>query len=308
MCKLSTNECVECLDNSDCSLVNDEVCYLGDNKCYSSENIYGNDCAADNGDNVDARCASGICRSTDKKCGCDVNTPHLSREHGIDCPCNQICSPTNTCVYQRYRLVTSCLGVGNEGTNSNVRLNVIRNDGYSILTKVMDKDDAGCPWLEFDLDANWCTQSGRPKYFDIEILANDALGVDYFTLWDMIENVKVMQWGAEGGGGWCLSTDGEEGCWDSVSGAGYPVLGVILNIDGSSQSIKFGKYELCNDDSSCYSGNCQQAPLFGSCEAWRRCCVDVSITSQSCFVLSLLISCWPTFFSYCIVVHYFIYQ
>ena len=61
-----------CLVNEDCSSSPSEVCHLGDNKCYSSGLTYEEDCSADNGDRVNARCASGSCRSSDNKCGAEV--------------------------------------------------------------------------------------------------------------------------------------------------------------------------------------------------------------------------------------------
>ena len=77
-----------CSSNDHCS--SGQVCHLGDNKCYSSGLTYEQDCLADNGDDVDARCVSGFCRTTDNKCGC------TSADH---CDSSEVCqTSTNTCV------------------------------------------------------------------------------------------------------------------------------------------------------------------------------------------------------------------
>ena len=141
--------------------------------------------------------------------------------------------------------------------------------------------DGGCPWVEYQLQyTNWCnTNNNEVRYFDVEITGDNALGVDHFVLYDTTEgSVEIQRWG-EGGGGWCLSNDGKEGCWDSVSGAYYPVLGVSLDINGSSERIKFGRGEECNRDVVCSSGNCKY--LAAGCVA-KNCCT-VSIPSWSSF-------------------------
>ena len=85
-CRTSDNKCaVECLKSDDCS--SGEVCH-SDNKCYSSGLSYEQACAADNGDDVDARCTSGLCRSSDNKCGCDDND---------DCSSSELCHSDNKC-------------------------------------------------------------------------------------------------------------------------------------------------------------------------------------------------------------------
>ena len=71
VCQTSTNTCVDCLTSDDCS--SGEACH-SDNKCYVSNLSHGESCLVD-GDPVEARCASGICFSTDNTCGC------TSREH-----------------------------------------------------------------------------------------------------------------------------------------------------------------------------------------------------------------------------------
>jgi len=62
-----------CSKQSDCG--SNEVCYnwdsgnwVGDHKCYTSNLAYGQTCAADSGVQLSARCASGLCRFSDKKC------------------------------------------------------------------------------------------------------------------------------------------------------------------------------------------------------------------------------------------------
>jgi len=81
ICRSSDNKC-GCTSTDHCDSDSGEVCHSGDNKCYVSGLSIGQDCSAFNGDDVDARCASGLCRSTDKTCGCTSN------DH---CPSDQVC-------------------------------------------------------------------------------------------------------------------------------------------------------------------------------------------------------------------------
>ena len=90
-------------------------------------------------------------------------------------------------------LVVVCeLGVGNEGTNSAVRLDV-ENHGDLKNSQNMDKDVRDCPWLKFEYDVDWCERNNvEPTQFDIEIFGGDALGVDYFVLVD--DTGEIQQW------------------------------------------------------------------------------------------------------------------
>jgi len=93
------SQCVECLTDLDCS--SNQVCYSVDNKCYSSGLSYGQSCAADNGDDVDTRCASGSCHNSDKVCVC------TSDSH---CSSSQVCYlGDNKCYSSGLSLGQSCL-------------------------------------------------------------------------------------------------------------------------------------------------------------------------------------------------------
>ena len=76
-----------------------EVCH-SDNKCYSSGLTYEQDCSADNEDNVDARCTSGKCRSSDNTCGC------TSSDH---CSSGEVCHTDNKCYSSDLSHGESCL-------------------------------------------------------------------------------------------------------------------------------------------------------------------------------------------------------
>ena len=204
-----------------------------------------------------SRCSSGLCRSTDNKCGC-TSTDH--------CPSNKVCkTSTNECETQQYKLTFNCdLGVSNEGTGSRVSLNVIRG-GSTMSIESMDKTN-NCPDHTFVVD-----DGQEPDQYEIRIHGSDALGVDYFTLYDATNGgEKIRRWGAVDGGGWCFSTDGQEGCW-SVSGAEFPNRGVKLYKNGSSSArIRFGSGTRCIKDGACSSLNCKYGG--GSCGRTRKCC------------------------------------
>ena len=88
MCSTTDNKC-GCTSDSHCPL--SQVCYSVENKCYTSGLSLGESCAADNGIELDSRCASGLCRTTDNKCGC------TSDSH---CPSSQSCySADNMCYF-----------------------------------------------------------------------------------------------------------------------------------------------------------------------------------------------------------------
>jgi len=73
-CRTADNKC-GCTIGDHCS--SSELCH-SDNKCYSSGLVYEDDCSADNGDDVDARCLSNKCRSSDTLCGCTIDDHCLS--------------------------------------------------------------------------------------------------------------------------------------------------------------------------------------------------------------------------------------
>ena len=93
----SAGKIVRCTNDSHCplgqacySIYHDGIQTSGDNKCYNTGSLYGEDCAAGNGDSMDARCASGLCRSADDTCGCLVDDDCSSSD--------QVCySVDNTC-------------------------------------------------------------------------------------------------------------------------------------------------------------------------------------------------------------------
>ena len=96
LCRNTDNKC-GCTNNGHCS--SGEACHLSDNKCYVSDLSYGESCLV-NDDRVEARCASGLCRSSDNKCGCDDDT---------DCSNYEICTESNTCVEGgKYTLKAFC--------------------------------------------------------------------------------------------------------------------------------------------------------------------------------------------------------
>jgi len=98
-CRTTDNKCaVECLKSDDCS--SSELCHT-DNKCYTSGLSIGQDCSAFNGDDVDARCASGLCRSSDNKCGCDDTDDCLSS--------SELCHSDNKCYSSDLSNGESCL-------------------------------------------------------------------------------------------------------------------------------------------------------------------------------------------------------
>ena len=81
-CRSSDNFCGCTID--DHCLSSSEVCHTGDNKCYTSGLSYEDDqdCSVDDGTALNSRCASGFCRTTDNKCGCDDDA---------DCDSNEVC-------------------------------------------------------------------------------------------------------------------------------------------------------------------------------------------------------------------------
>ena len=83
LCRNSDEVC-GCTSDSHCP--SSEVCYSVDNKCYSGGLSLGQSCAADNGDDVNARCASGLCRNSDKVCVCTSDS-HCSSTAMVSCMC-----------------------------------------------------------------------------------------------------------------------------------------------------------------------------------------------------------------------------
>jgi len=166
----------------------------------------------------------------------------------------------------RYRLHADCnfSGQGSETTSSRVSLEVKR--GSTVVYSANDiTDSGGC------LDHTFDISGGTPDKYEVKIHGGNALGVDSFSLDRYGDAYKT--WGANGGGGWCFSNDGKEGCWDSIDSAGYPIRGVTLNEDGSSDRIRFGRSTECNDDRACSSENCVVGG--GSCSTARCCTVSI---------------------------------
>jgi len=251
-CRNSDKTC-RCTSNSHCP--SNKACHT-DNKCYSSSLGYGQSCAADNGGAINARCASGFCRPSDKTCRCTSNS---------HCPSNKACKKsTNMCVTQEYMFSADCqLGKNGEETTSRVALDVKRGGYTQVWIEDMDKP-GGCPRHTFEL------AGAEPDEFEIKIHGNDALGVDYFTLWDETNGGRIKRWGADGGGGWCFSSDGTDGCWAQVSGANFPIIGVTLYKDGSEERIKFDNFKRCRGNQSCSSNYC--SAYLGYCGT-KKCCV-----------------------------------
>ena len=252
-CRGSDNKC-GCDDVNDCS--SSEVCHT-DNKCYSSGLSFEQDCSADNGDALNSRCASGICRNSDETCRCTSNS---------HCPSNKVCkTSTNECVTQQYRFSADCqLGKNGEETTSQVSLNVKR-DGWTVVDgwiPHMDKP-GGCPSHTFTL------AGGEPDEFIFKNHGNDKLGVDYFTLWDVTNPREIRRWGADGDGvGWCFSSDSLDGCWAEVSGANFPNIGVTLYKSGSEERIRFGSLKRCDLRWTCSSLDCATSNGCGL----KKCC------------------------------------
>ena len=226
------------------------------------------DCAADNGDAVNARCTSGICRSSDNKCGCTVD------DH---CPSNEVCKrSTNTCVTQQYKLSANCdFNWDGEGTNSRVSLKVKRGSTVvnSASVDSMDKP-GGCPSHTFNVTG------AEPDEYEIRIHGGDKLGVSYFKLEDITNGGEIRRWRPSWGTveGWCFSNNGRDDCWDVVvSGAGFPILGVKLYKNGSDTRIKFSGGSRCRGNQSCSSGSCKVGG--GRCGPTKMCCTPVSSLS-----------------------------
>ena len=87
ICRGTDNKC-GCTSNIHCS--SGEACHLSDNKCYTSNLSYGESCLV-NGDQMEARCASGICFE-DNTCGC-ISNDHCS----LDQACYSSVNGDNKC-------------------------------------------------------------------------------------------------------------------------------------------------------------------------------------------------------------------
>jgi len=179
----------------------------------------------------------------------------------------------------RYRLHADCSfsGQGSETTSSRVSFEVKRGNGVGYLTTVVYSadditDSGGC------LDHTFDISGGTPDEYEVEIHGGNALGIDYFSLDRYGDPYKT--WGGNGGGGWCFSNDGKEGCWDSISGAGYPIRGLIIRSDGTSERIRFSARKGCNDDRTCSSEKCTCRGCSG---VGDRTCFD-SINNRCCDV------------------------
>ena len=249
-CRNSDKTC-RCTNNSHCG--SNKVCHT-DNKCYSSGLGYGQSCA-DNGGAINARCASGFCRPSDKTCRCTSNS---------HCPSNKVCKKsTNMCVTQEYMFSADCqLGKNGEETTSQVSLDVKRGGLTQVWIPHMDKP-GGCPRHTFTL------AGGEPDEYELNNHGNDALGVDYFTLWDETNGGRIKRWGADGDGvGWCFSSNSLDGCWAKVRGAEFPNIGVTLYKDGSEERIRFGNGKRCNKNWTCSSLDCS---AYLGC-GFNKCC------------------------------------
>ena len=230
---------------------------------------YGESCLV-NGDRVQARCATGICRSSDNKCvECSAND---------DCPSDKVCQSkvTNQCVTQQYRFSANCdLGSTHEGTRSQVSLKVKRggNEVYSVDS--MDKPGT-CPSHTFQL------AGVQPDEFILENHGNDGLGVKYFVLEDVTNDGEIQRWDDQA---YCFSTDGKEECWSNIHAAWYPIKGVTLYKSGSVDKLKFSRGEKCKHKPSCSSGKCGLNK--GGCDILTICC---NVSRHLCTTLALHIS------------------
>ena len=194
----------------------------------------------------------------------------------IPCPYNQACeTSTNKCIIPIYVLYAHCEFGNNltEGTTSRVSLVVKSSDStisdysvYAMTTQSLGYGEAGqCPIQAFEFV--------QPDSFEIQIHGSDKLGVAYFWLRD--ENDKEVRWdGDDDGNNWCFSTNGKDNCWGGINGANYPNKGVILNMDGTSERIKFPGGTPCKDAVVCSSGSCVLGG--GSCGLLKKCCEPVS--------------------------------
>lgn len=291
ICRTVDEKC-GCTIDDHCS--SSELCHI-DNKCYSSGLGYEDDCSADNGDDVDARCTSGKCRSTDNKCGCTSNS---------HCPSDKVCkTSTKECVTQQYRLSANCdlLGRSGEGTTSQVSLNVKR-DGWTVVDgwiPNMDKTSGNCPSNQVCNSVNCPDHTfelagAEPDEYEIKNHGSDELGVSYFKLDDVTNGGEIRRWGsADDNEGWCLSNDAYAYCFYSIVGARHPRQGIRLHKNGTVDLIKFSGGKPCNSNQVCSSSSC----VFGggSCGILNECCSPVS--SLSCFITIILkISYGLTFF------------
>lgn len=158
------------------------------------------------------------------------------------------------------------MGVNGEGTNSRVSLEVKR-DGVVVYTVNNMNKAGGCP------NHSFYVAGPDPDEYKIEIHGGDGLGVDYFILEKYGSQIK--SWGAEGGEGWCFSTNGRASCWSTVSGAKFPIRGVTLNDDESVDRIKFSGGSRCRGNQSCSSTRCVVGG--GECGILEGlCCAPVS--------------------------------
>ena len=255
-CRSSDTLCGCTID--DHCLSSNELCHT-DNKCYSSGLSIGQSCAADDGTALDARCLSNKCRSSDKTCRCTSNS---------HCHSTKVCkTSTNDCVTQQYRLAFDCdlEFTSGGGTGSRVSLNVIRGDSAKEWIENMDKTSGGCPDHTFGNNA-LAIAGGEADEYQIYIYGSEAfLGVDYFTLYDATNGGEIRSWGADGGGVWCLTTDGRSNCWWITD----PHRGVKLYKSGSSERIRFGRSTPCKKNGAC-KRDCKAGG--GSCGMTKKCC------------------------------------
>ena len=107
LCRSTDNKC-GCTSTDHCDSDSSEVCH-SDNKCYSSELTYEDDCSADNGDDIDARCTSGFCRTTDDKCGCTID------DH---CSSSEVCHTDNKCYISGLSYEQDCAADNGDALNS----------------------------------------------------------------------------------------------------------------------------------------------------------------------------------------------
>ena len=177
----------------------------------------------------------------------------------------EVCSGSE-CSSPHYHLYADCTLSGEryETTSSQVSLTVYdayHNADHGIYYADNIVGSGGCLDHTFTIRNEFgggvFNEETGYEEFEIRIWGGNALGVDHFSL-DRY-GAPHGRWGANGGGGWCLSNDSLEGCWDSISGAGYPNKGVILKLGGgssssrgpSSERIKFSVGDRCDSDGTC---------------------------------------------------------
>jgi len=196
-CRSSDTLC-GCTIDDHCS--SGEVCHT-DNKCYSSGLSIGQDCAADNGDALNSRCASGICRSSDKKCvECLVTN---------DCSSTEVCHSDSKCYSSGLGYGQSCAADNGGAVNARCATGICSTFYYGILCgctnnshcsydKVCKTSTNACVPQEYRLsaDCNLCNnhQNAEGTTSDVSLKVKRG-GIEVYSVGSM--NMKPH---TDGGG------------------------------------------------------------------------------------------------------------